>query len=78
MQSLKQGRSKVAFAGDSLLPELTQAAQANGKLGARRVAVGDLDRDTIAQMWSVFRCYYADISRDRFLADLSEKQYVIV
>ncbi len=79
MQRLKPGQSKVAAASvDSLLPETARMAAPNGKLGARRVAVGDLEPDTIAQMWTVFRRYYADISRDRFLADLSEKQYVIV
>lgn len=79
MQGMKQRHVKTGLvAVDSLLPDLAHQASANGELGARRVAVGDLDRDTIAQMWSVFRCYYADVSRDRFLSDLSEKQYVIV
>ncbi len=69
VQGLKPGQRKVVAASvDSLLPETSLLARPNGKLGARRVAVGDLEPDTIAQMWVVFRRYYADIrgpSRDK-------------
>lgn len=79
MHSFQTGSTQAQLTAPNALGKRDQAlAQANGKLGAHRVAVGDLDRQTIADMWAVFRSYYADISRDRFLSDLSEKQFVIL
>ncbi|QKE63610.1 hypothetical protein HNE05_09645 [Aquipseudomonas campi] len=79
MQGLKQGQGKAsACAADSVSLEAADLRAASGKLASRRIAVSELDSDTIAQMWSVFCGYYADISRDRFLADLHEKQFVLL
>jgi hypothetical protein len=79
MQVLKQGQGSAnACTADSVSRETTDLAASNGKLGSRRIAVSKLDSDTIAQMWSVFCGYYADISRDRFLADLNQKQFVLL
>ncbi|MES2817586.1 MAG: hypothetical protein V4812_01185 [Pseudomonadota bacterium] len=79
MQGLEQGQGKASTCtvnGVSL--DTADLRTSSGKLGARRIAVSKLDSDTIAQMWSVFCGYYADISRDKFLADLNEKQFVLL
>lgn len=79
MQGLEQGQGKASVcAVEGVSLETADLRVANGKLGARRIAVSKLDSDTIAQMWSVFCEYYVDISRDRFLADLNEKQFVLL
>lgn len=79
MQYSKQAEGHGAIAaGGRLSAPSTEASAASGRLIARRVAVPALDPATIAAMWSVFRQYYADISESRFLADLHEKQWVIL
>lgn len=79
MQGLEPGQGKAsACTADSGSLETAASRTLSGKLGARRIAVSQLDSDTIAQMWSVFCGYYADISRDKFLADLNEKHFVLL
>lgn|SRR3989338_9120375 len=79
MQGLEPGQGKASVCTvDSVSLETATPRTASGKLGSRRIAVSQLDSDTIAQMWSVFCGYYADISRDKFLADLNEKQFVLL
>lgn len=79
MQGLRQDQGKASVCTvDGVSLDNADLRTASGKLAARRIAVGKLDSDTIAQMWSVFCGYYADISRDKFLADLNEKQFVLL
>lgn len=78
MQAIPTGQRRARMTAEPSLSGQQIGKLPSGKLGAVRVPVGDLDRDTIGDMWAVFRSYYADVSRDRFLADLSEKQFVIL
>ena len=79
MQGLEQGQGKAsALTAESLPLGNTGMRVSSGRLASRRLAVGNLDSNTITQMWSVFSRYYADISREKFLADLNEKQFVLI
>jgi len=50
----------------------------NGRLTAVTVAVDELTNSDTRGMWNVFRQYYADVTSDKFYADLSKKSDVIL
>jgi hypothetical protein len=52
--------------------------RAHAKLRARVVPVQSLTADQRTQMWSIFQAYYADVTQETFLQDLSAKDDVIL
>jgi len=46
----------------------------SGKLVAEEVAVGSLDKASRDRMWELFEASYADVTRERFEADLARKR----
>lgn len=47
-------------------------------LTARRIPVASIDATTRAAMFALFARYYADVSAERFAADLDAKQFALV
>lgn len=62
-----------------MTPVLVQPARRPpGRLVGRVVPLGQLTGPDRDRMWAVFSKYYADVTRERFEADLAEKQEVVV
>lgn len=59
------------------LPPL-DAVPASRKLAWRIRTIDELHPETVDAMWSLFSRYYADVARERFEADLREKDSVIL
>jgi hypothetical protein len=56
----------------------TELTKKSGRLRANTVPVPQIDPATRDAMWGVFHMYYAAVTRERFDADLDEKNDVIV
>ena len=57
---------------------MADLATVSGRLKAVTVAVAELSSLDTQGMWRVFRQYYADVTEDKFRADLSKKNDVIL
>jgi len=62
----------VARAARPLLPLL------KGWLGAETVVVGELDRETRAAMWALYRAHYERVDEHQFYSDLDDKHHAIL
>ena len=52
--------------------------KASGRLRAKTVPVPFLADATREQLWQLYFRYYADVTREQFLADLADKSHVIL
>lgn len=66
------------FLSQQLLSKSSSQCIASGQLESRIVAVSDLSDAEVATMWQLYERYYTDVSYTRFLADLNDKQNVIL
>lgn len=64
---------------ESLIDSTVQRKrERTGKLKSSIVPVSHLSDDDIQVMWRLYERYYADVTQERFLKDLNEKQQVIL
>jgi hypothetical protein len=64
--------------GMSISIEVAVVVPRSRRLAAEIVSVSALDRTTLDGMWMVFSRYYAEVTRERFERDLSNKRDVIL
>lgn len=74
----ESGFKLSGFLSRQLITKSSSQCVASGRLDARVVAVSDLSDAEVATMWQLYERYYADVTYARFLADLNDKQSVIL